>query len=134
MAELVALQARMKGQNLESSIPLNVPKENKFHSELAEAHQLKFQSKKERRFYLELICRKKAGEIRYFLRQVGFDLPGVYEDKLGRKRRARHFVDFGVCEKDGTMTWYEVKGRDLPEGKLKRVQVEEIYQIKIVVV
>lgn len=133
MVEVQALQARMRSKDA-PPIPCEAPKESKFHSVLTEAHQIRFPCKKAARFYLEQVCRQKAGEIGFVLREVAFDLPGVYEDKIGRKRRARHFVDFGICENDGTMTWVEVKGRDLPEGKLKRVQVEELYKIKIEVV
>lgn len=135
MIEYQALVARMKNKDAQPmTIPAAPPKENKFHAVLTEAHQIKFPCKKAARFYVEQVCRQNAGEIRFILREVAFDLPGVYEDKQGRKRRARHFVDFGICENDGTMSWHEVKGKDLPQGKLKRVQVEELYGIKINVV
>ena len=131
--ELKAIQYRMKHRDaIPCAVP--VPKESKFHAVLVEAHERSFPSKKHYRFYCELVCRQKAGEIRYFLEEVPFKLPGVFMDKRGRKRHAVHRVDFGVCEKDGTMTWVEVKGKDIPQGKLKRVQVEDLYHIKIMVV
>lgn len=127
--ELKALIHRMKHRD-SPEIPERVQKASKYHAVVSEAFQIKFPSKKHRTFYLELVCRKQAGEIQYFIREVPFDLPGHYENG----KVVRHFVDFGVCNLDGTMTWYEVKGRDLAMGKLKRAQVEEIYGIRIVLV
>lgn len=58
------------------------------------------------------------------MRQVGFDLPGG----------ARHFIDYVLFYVDGTVEFVEVKGRDLPMGKLKREQVEALYPVEIKVV
>ena len=55
------------------------------------------------------------------------DLPGHYDNG----RIVRHYVDFMVCLPDDTFRYLEVKGRDLPMGKLKRKQVEDIYKIQI---
>lgn len=127
MAELEALKQRMKGE----SPVQNVPKESKYHAVLVEAHDRKFPSKKHYRFYLDLVCRQKDGEIWFFLREVPFDLPGHYE-KSGRI--ARHKVDFMIAYPDRTFEFVEVKGRDLGEGKLRRALVTEIYNLKIKVV
>jgi hypothetical protein len=82
---------------------------------------IRFQSKAEGKYATNLNNMVKAGEVKFYLRQVGFDIPG----------KARHFVDFLVFFPDGTWKFVEAKGRDLPLGKLKRKQVEEIYGIKI---
>jgi hypothetical protein len=124
MAELMALQAKMKGKSLESSIPANVPKENKFHAVMTEAAGIKFASKKEARYYLELVCRQKAGEIKFFLMQVPFRLPG----------KTIHRVDFMIVRPDMTIEFIEVKGKDLQLGRIKRRQVEEIFGVEIKVV
>jgi hypothetical protein len=109
---------------------LTFPEHNKFHAIQTEAAGIKFSTKKEAKFYIELQARKHLGEIQYILRQVPFDLPGHYENG----KVIRHFVDFAVCLPDGTFQFIEVKGRDLAMGKLKRRQTEEIYGIKIQVV
>jgi hypothetical protein len=83
-----------------------------------------YHSKKEAKFAMNLELLKQTGNIKFYLRQIGFDLPG----------HSRHFIDFLVFYNDGTYKFIEVKGRDLPMGKLKRKQVEELYKIKIEIV
>lgn len=107
-----------------------ITKPNKFHAVMCEADNLKFPSKKHRNHYLILRAMQHAGEIRFFLREVPFDLPGHYQNN----RVVRHYVDFMLCLPDGTYRYQEVKGRDLAMGKLKRAQVEDIYKIKIEVI
>lgn len=100
-----------------------------------------YASKKEAQYAADLQLRKQAGEVAFWLEQVSFPLPGVYTDKRGRNRRARHKLDYLVflnTEIEGRMNivpeFVEVKGRDLPMGKLKRMQVSELYGIYIKVV
>lgn len=64
-----------------------------------------------------------AGVIKYILRQIPFDLPGS----------ASHRIDFMAVTDKGNI-FIEAKGRDLALGKLKRKQVEELYNITIHVV
>lgn len=86
---------------------------------------IKYRSKIEGRYAENLNNLVKAGVVKFYLRQVGFDLPG----------HSRHFVDFLIFYPDGNKyEFVEVKGRDLPMGKLKRKQTEELYGIKIRVV
>jgi len=66
---------------------------------------------------------KECGVVRYIIRQVPFDLPGG----------AKHLVDFMVVNEKGNI-FFESKGRDLPMGKLKRKQVEELYDIIVHVI
>jgi len=103
---------------------------NKHHNIICEADKLKFPSIKHRQHYLLLKALQQAGEIRFFLREVPFDLIGHFENG----RIIRHFVDFQLIMPDWTVRWQEVKGRDLQGGKLKRLQTEEIYGIKIEVI
>ena len=112
----------------------------KYHS----VRTVHYQSKREAQYAAELELRKKAGEVAFWLEQVSFSLPGVYTDKRGRKRQAVHRLDFLVFRRTQVTGPYfmsglqaefvEVKGRDLALGKLKRMQVEEIFGIKITVV
>lgn len=100
------------------------PKQNKYHVAAREdrfyAGKL-YASKKEALKAQELDLRVKAGDIKGYLIQVPFRLPGG----------TSHRLDFAILNLDNTVTWLEVKGRDLPMGKLKRKQVEELYHITI---
>jgi len=82
---------------------------------------IRFDSKREAEKYRELKILRDRGEIRFFLRQVPFDLPGGIRYKL----------DFLVVDKDGSLTFLEVKGFKTKEYILKKKQVEAIYQVQI---
>ena len=86
---------------------------------------IRFDSKAEAAFYGKLKLEKLCGVINYIIRQVSFDLPGGY----------KHRVDFMTvtnCMGGRQLNcFYEVKGRDLSLGKMKRKQVEDLYGIKI---
>lgn len=100
---------------------------NKMRAVICEVDNLRFPSKKHRNHYLLLKAMQFAGEIKFILREVPFDLPGYYDNG----RVVRHYVDFAICLPNDTYRYQEVKGRDLPLGKLKRKQVEDIYKIQI---
>jgi len=120
MVEYQALIARMKSKDA-PTIPCEAPKESKFHSVITEALGIKFHSKKEARYFLELVCRQKAGEVLYFLRQVPLHLPG----------NVKHVIDFVEFRADGSVHYIEIKGFDTPMGKTKRKLAEGHYPIKI---
>jgi hypothetical protein len=46
----------------------------------------------------------------------------------------RHFIDYVLFHVDDTVEFVEIKGRDLPIGKMKRKQVEDLYNIDITVI
>jgi hypothetical protein len=94
---------------------------SKFRAVPCSRDGIHFASQKERSYYDDLKIRVQTGEILFFTRQTGFDLPG----------KVRHFLDFVEYWADGTVHFVEVKGRDLPMGKLKRKQVEAMYPITI---
>jgi len=94
---------------------------HKYHAIPQKIDNIRFSSKKEAEYYGKLKILQQNGDILFFLRQVGFDLPG----------KVRHFIDFQVFWADGNVEFIEVKGRDLPMGKLKRKQVEALYPITI---
>jgi hypothetical protein len=56
--------------------------------------------------------------------QVPFRLAGGYT----------HRLDFMLIKTDGSIEYVEVKGKDLPMGKMKRKMVESEYEIRIEVV
>ena len=117
--EYIALKCRRSNNPPDRDL-----KSNKHCAVLTECDGIKFSSKKEARYYQELRARQHIGKVKFFLMQVPFRLPGA----------AKHLLDFVEFWTDGSVHFVEVKGRDLPMGKLKRHQVEEIYGIKIVVV
>lgn len=124
-------QPKRAGVPMAAAIPAYSQKSGSKHGNvLCEADNLKFPSKKHRQHYLLLKAMQYAGEIKFFLREVAFDLPGHYKNG----KVVRHFVDFQLVLPDWTVRWQEVKGRDLGIGKMKRAQTEEIYGIKIEVI
>ncbi len=93
---------------------------HKFKAKSCEYDDIKFPSMLERDCYKMLKSLKEKGVIVFFLRQIGFDLPGGYV----------HKVDFAVFASNDVL-FIEAKGKDLAMGAMKRKQVEEIYAIKI---
>lgn len=101
--------------------PEPVPKRTKYNAVLTEVEGIKFQSKKEARYYMDLKARVHMGEVKYFLRQVPFDLIG------GIKYR----VDFMEVLADGRIVYVDVKGYRTETYRMKRRMVEASYPIKI---
>jgi len=97
------------------------PKPSKYHAIMEECQGIKFQSKKEARYFRELQARVSMGEVRYFLRQVPFDLLG------GVKYR----VDFMEVRADGSIHWIDIKGFRTQTYRMKRRMVEAAYPVKI---
>jgi len=98
--------------------------QSKYKAIKCESEGIKFPSQLERNCYLVLQQLKKDEKIDFFLRQIPFDLPGNFI----------HRVDFAVFSDSNGATFIEAKGKDIAIGKMKRLQVEEIYKIKIEVV
>jgi hypothetical protein len=94
---------------------------HKFRAQPSDEDGIRFASKKEQTYYRHLKMRVRNGEVLFFTRQTGFDLPG----------KVRHFLDFVEYWMDGTVHFVDVKGYDTPMGKLKRKQVEALYPITI---
>jgi hypothetical protein len=93
---------------------------HKFGAIRVEKDDKKFPSKLEANCYQTLCNLKKLGKILFFLRQIPFDLPGGYV----------HRVDFCVFSENNVF-FVEAKGKDLSTGKMKREQVEDIFNIEI---
>ena len=98
-----------------------IKKPHKYHARATMYKGIWYASKKEAKYAEGLDSRD---DVDFWLRQVPFDLPG----------KARYLLDFMVFYKGGRWEFVEIKGRDLPLGKLKRRQTEEIYNIEIKVV
>lgn len=97
---------------------------HKFGAVRCKRNGINFPSKLERAYYDKLLMLQKAGELLFFLRQVGFDIGGGH----------RYFSDFQLFWADGTVEFIDTKGRDTPLSKLKRDQLEELYPVEIKIV
>jgi len=103
------------------------PKEkvvSKYGSKRVVEDGINFHSIKERNFYLRLKLEQKEGELKFFLLQVPFLLPGG----------VRYLLDFLVVRVDGSIEYIDVKGFMTPISKLKIKQVEALYGIPIKIV
>lgn len=96
-------------------------KKSKYAAQAVVVDGIRFDSKKEARYYSELKLRQKAGEVLFFLRQVPFHLPG----------NIRYVIDFQEFHADGTVHFVDTKGFETETFKLKRAQVEDLYPVII---
>jgi len=94
---------------------------HKYNAKATWIDNIQFPSKLEARCYVELKLRQAAGEVLWFVRQVGFDIGGG----------VKHRVDFLAVLASGGVEIIEAKGRDIAEGKARRKQVEARYGFKI---
>jgi hypothetical protein len=108
------------GARVEPSAAYKPSNAAKYRSQPTWRDGMRFPSRLQAKHYDELKLLKAAGLIRYFIREVRFDLPG-----------AIHRIDWGIVMGNGELIWAESKGRDLSMGKLKRKQTEQIYGIEI---
>ena len=97
---------------------------NKYNAIPTVIDGIRFASKAEANYCAQLKILQRAGEIKYFLMQVPFYLPGGI----------KYVVDFVVFHNDGTVDYVDVKGVETKEFKLKKKLVEEFYPVKIMVV
>ena len=99
-------------------------KRHKFNATRTELDGIKFDSKKEARYYESLKMRVKAGLVVFFLRQVPFHLPG----------NVTYRVDFQEFHMDGTVHFVDVKGMKTKEFIMKKKMVESLYPVEIEIV
>ena len=93
---------------------------HKFLAKPTEVEGRKFPSRLEASVYQALKQLESEGLILFTLRQVHFDLPG----------KTRYTVDF-LAFTPTDCYFIEAKGRDLPEGKLRRKITEDLYNVPI---
>lgn len=97
-----------------------------------------YPSKKQATYAQQLDLLVKAGRMSFYLEEVPFRLPGGTVHRLDFIEFTNVFTgDFtndGKPDFNWNIEFVEVKGRDLPLGKLKRKQTEELYGITIKVV
>jgi hypothetical protein len=112
---------------------VNKSKSSKFGNVKVEIDGHKFDSRKESEFYGSLKIKKQAGLIKNFKMQVPYNIV------VNNIHIANYFLDFEVENKDGTIEYIDIKGKDKKTNKfiktgvfaLKKRLVEAIYGIKI---
>jgi hypothetical protein len=85
----------------------------KYFNRKCEEDGERFDSKLELRYHRELKLRKAAGEVRWWARQVGFQLEGG----------VRYRADFVVALTAGGTDVIDCKGHDTPASRNKRKQM-----------
>ncbi len=109
-------------------------KPSKYHNQRTEYGGRIYASKKEADFARGLDLRIKAGEIKGWIPQVMFPLPGGTQHRVDFEVFEASFNHFQDRSQFSAVSFWEVKGRDLPMGKMKRKQTEELYGIRINIV
>lgn len=101
------------------------PRPNKYGNKPTTVDGIRFDSKKEARYYEELKIRREVGEVAYFLMQVPIRLPDG----------TRYVVDFLVFFADGRPPEYvDVKGKETPVFRMKKKAVEHHYPLRVTLV
>ena len=107
-----------------------------------EVDGIRFDSKLEAKYYVELDLRRKAGDVMYFLRQVPFHLPGgvIYRVDFMVVSRSTYDRTPGYDTADSDVdpirppldiSYIDCKGWDTAAGKNKIKMVEALYRVKI---
>jgi hypothetical protein len=122
----LALRARIEaqvGKAKAAEAPAPTEPQRKYKNKPTTVDSIRFDSKKEARYYEQLKLRQAAGEVWYFLRQVPIYLPGG----------TRYVIDFLVFFKDPNRLaeYVDVKGRETQVFRLKKREVEHHYPIRI---
>lgn len=96
-------------------------KSHKYNAKTTYVDQIAFKSKLEAKRYQILKLLQKAGEIKFFLLQPRFELPGG----------TRYTADFEIHWSNGNVTFEDVKGVLTKEFVKNKKQVEAIYPVNI---
>jgi len=97
------------------------PIRHKYFAKPTNLDGIRFDSKKEARYYQQLKMRVKVGEVVFFLRQCPFHLAGG----------VKLVVDFIEFWADGTVHFIDVKGHRTKQYISKKKMVEALYPVEI---
>ena len=100
---------------------VRLPSYSKYNAKRAEVDGIKFPSQKEAKRYHTLKHLRDQGDVLFFLRQIPFDLPGG----------VKYVLDFLIFWASGEVVFEDVKGFKTDIYKLKKKQVESLYNIEI---
>lgn len=95
---------------LQSRFLRHTPRESKYHAEKASLDGIKFDSKKERDYYAELLLLKKAGEVVKIELQPQFILQPCFEHDGKKEKPIIYRADFKVTYADGHIEIVDTKG------------------------
>lgn len=91
--------------------PVKEPKPTKYNNVKCEANNIKFDSQKERDYYLMLLDLLKAGEITDLRLQVRINLQEGFTTPEGKRVRAVDYIaDFTYIDREGKKHIVDVKG------------------------
>lgn len=94
---------------------------SKFNAIKTTVDGITFHSRKESRYYETLKAFQKTGDLKFFLRQVPFHLPGG----------VRYIVDFVEFWGNGDVRFVDIKGYFTAISKTKIKIVESLFPVKI---
>jgi hypothetical protein len=101
---------------------IDKPIKSKYNAVKTEYKGVKYDSKAEAHYAIDLDMLKLNGKVSFWLRQVPFTLPGNVTYKC----------DFQVFYADGHIEFVDVKGMKTDIYRLKKKQVEALYPVKII--
>lgn len=113
----------VSNQDVSPAAPAPAARASKYGAIATTVDGIRFDSKKEARYYEQLKLRKAAGEVSYWLRQVPLHMPGG----------TRYVVDFLVFFVDQSRPpeYVDVKGRETAMFRMKRREIEHLFPIKV---
>ena len=99
----------------------NAVKANKYHAVKETVGKLKFDSKKEKQRFEELMLMEQAGEIKGLKLQHEFLLQGAFTDTTGERTRSiKYIADFTYYDSAGNWIIEDAKGMKTDIYKLKK--------------
>lgn len=105
-------------------------KQNKYHNQKVIYNGIKFDSQREKNYYIKLQLLQEYNMIEDLKRQVKFELQPSYEINGKKIRSINYIADFTYREK-GKLHVIDVKGVRTNEYKLKKKLFEYKYNIEI---
>lgn len=116
-------------------------RKKKYNNQITEINGIIFHSKKEARYYQELLLRERAGEITEIALQPCYKIHinntpiKIRSEGFPNGRAVKYIADFSYKEVSTNKCFVvDVKGVLTDVFKLKRALVEHIYQIEITIV
>lgn len=96
-------------------------KRRKYGNQPTTVDGIRFDSKREARYYQQLKLEQQCGLVSYFLRQAPLHLPGG----------TRLVIDFVVFMADGRVRYVDAKGRETQAFRIKRREIQHHYPIVV---
>jgi hypothetical protein len=106
-------------------------KQNKYHNEKIVYNGIKFDSKREKNFYIKLKLLESYNMITELKRQVKYEIQPSYEINGKKVRAITYIADFTYKDKKGKKHIVDVKGMKTEVYKLKKKIFEYRYNLEI---